>query len=94
MSNKYVRRIWDHFARDKGRGSHSLPIADVNGDGKEEILWGEHCIGENGKDLWEIEDHMPYNGHPDIVFAADVLPSNKGKEIFTFARVGIVEKTK
>jgi hypothetical protein len=59
-----------------------LPIADVNDDGKEEILWGEHCIGENGRDLWVIEERMPYSGHPDVVIAADILPSNEGKEIY------------
>jgi len=67
---------------DQYRGSHSLPIADINEDGKEEILWGERCIGENGKDLWRIEENIPYKGHPDIVFPADILPSHKGKEIF------------
>ena len=77
-----VRKIWGLLFKDQSRGSHSLPIADINNDGKEEILWGEHCIGEKGKDLWVVKDHMPYLGHPDIVFAADILPDVKGKEIF------------
>jgi hypothetical protein len=82
VKNKWLKRIWHRFFKDKGHGSHSLPIADINNDGKEEIMWGEHCIGENGKDLWVIKDHMPYRGQPDIVFVADVLPSHEGKEIF------------
>jgi hypothetical protein len=65
---------------ESGRGSHSLPIADLNGDGKEEILWGEHCIGENGVDLWVVE--RPYRGHPDIVFPADIRPDIPGLETF------------
>lgn len=82
MRNKWLKRIWSRLFKDRARGSHSLPVADVNDDGKEEILWGEHCIGENGKNLWVIEERMPYYGHPDIVFIADILPSNKGKEIY------------
>ncbi len=86
-----VRRIWSELFRDRYKGSHSLPIADVNEDGTEEILWGEHCIGYDGKDLWKIEDRMPYMGHPDIVFAADVIPSLKGKEIY-YCREGDLGK--
>jgi rhamnogalacturonan endolyase len=74
--------IWSRLFKDTYKGSHSLPIADVNEDGAEEILWGEHCIGPGGKDLWKVEDHQPYTGHPDIVFAADIIPAIKGKEIY------------
>jgi hypothetical protein len=86
-SDEKLQRIWRRITRqakkaDIDRATHGMPIADINNDGKEEILWGEHCIGENGKDVWVIEDHMPYSGHPDVVFAADVLTSNPGKEIF------------
>lgn len=45
-------------------------------------MWGEHCITEGGKDLWMIKERMPYSGHPDIVYVADVLPSNPGKEVY------------
>jgi len=76
---------------DQYRGSHGLPIADINEDGKEEILWGERCIGENGKDMWAIEENTPYKGHPDIVFPADILPSHEGKEVF-YGREGWGEK--
>jgi hypothetical protein len=88
-----LRKIWSHLFKDRARGSHSLPIADVNDDGKEEIMWGEHCIGEDGKDLWVIEDRMPYLGQPDIVFVADILPSNRGKEIY-YCREGWLGKNK
>ena len=77
---------------DQYRASHRLPIADINEDGKEEILWGERCIGEKGEDLWKIKERTPYPGHPDIVFAADILPSHKGKEIF-YGREGGVGKS-
>ena len=89
---KYLRaRFKKNTVLDQYRGSHSLPIADINEDGKEEILWGERCIGENGKDLWTVKENMPYQGHPDIVFPAKILPSLKGKQVF-YAREGWGEK--
>ena len=90
-----MQYLWARLKRnpalDQYRGSHSLPIADINEDGKEEILWGERCIGENGKDLWTIKENRPYLGHPDIVFPAKILPASKGKQIF-YGREGWGEK--
>ena len=88
--NKWHRRMakvrllgfWKLLFRDRTTGSHSLPVVDINADGREEILWGEHCIGAQGKDLWVVKDQVPYVGHPDIVFAADILPSHPGKEVY------------
>jgi len=75
-------RIVALLKKDKYRGSHMVPIVDIDGDGKEEILWGDMCIGEGGKELWKIEERSPYNGHPDIVFAADINPKSEGYEVF------------
>lgn len=91
-----LERIFAHLTKktvemDTTRASHSLPVADIDDDGKEEILWGEHCIGEGGEDLWTIEEKMPYDGHPDIVFAADIISSIPGKEIF-YCREGWKKK--
>jgi hypothetical protein len=77
-----LQKVWERVIADGTHSSHSLTIADVNDDGKEEIMWGEHCISEGGKDLWTIKERMPYSGHPDIVYVADVLPSNPGKEVY------------
>jgi hypothetical protein len=87
-------RLTKRATLDLYRGTHSLPVSDINEDGKEEILWGERCIGEKGKDLWVIKERTNYPGHPDVVLAAHIVPSQKGKQIF-FAReggVGIHEK--
>jgi len=85
---KYIRaRLTGKARADIHRGTHSLPVADIDDDGKEEIFWGERCIDGKGKDLWVMEEKIPYPGHPDIVFPADILPSRKGKETY-FAREG------
>jgi len=80
-------RLRGNVEPDLYRGSHSLPVADVDQDGKEEILWGERCIGEHGRELWAIKENMPYRGHPDIVFPAKILPGRKGMQVF-FGREG------
>lgn len=82
FGNKYLNKIWRLFSNDQSRGSHSLPIADVDGDGSEEIIWGEHCIGEDGEDLWMVEDRIPYVGHPDINSPMDIIPEKPGLETF------------
>ncbi len=82
-----LQKVWERVIADGTHSSHSLTIADVNDDGKEEIMWGENCISEGGNDLWTIKERMPYSGHPDIIYVADVLPSNPGKEVY-FCREG------
>jgi hypothetical protein len=89
---KYILgRIKGKPVPDLYRGSHSLPVCDIDEDGKEEILWGERCIGDKGKDLWAVKENMPYLGHPDVVFPAKIIPGRKGKQVF-YAREGWGER--
>jgi len=49
------------------RGSHMAPIADINRDGTDEVMWGERCIElDSGKQLW-CADEDTYRGHSDVV---------------------------
>jgi rhamnogalacturonan endolyase len=99
---KYLRfdntleRLWARYTGkylppDTYRGSHGLPISDIDLDGREEILWGSICIGQDGKTVWKITDQMPYIGHLDVVFPADIIPSIEGQEIF-YAREGWLDE--
>lgn len=80
--NRFLRKIWSWYSNDQSRGSHSVPIADIDENGTEEILWGEHVITEDGEDLWKVEEKVPYYGHLDIVYAANMIDSLPGKEIY------------
>jgi len=60
-----------------GQGSHGLIGADVDNDGRDEIVLGAAVLDETGKGLWTLE-----MGHPDICYVADVDPANTGLEIF------------
>jgi hypothetical protein len=85
IDNK-MKYLWARLTKrttlDQYRGTHSLPVSDINEDGKEEILWGERCIGETGNDLWAIKERFPYPGHPDVVLAGHIMPSQKGKQVY------------
>jgi len=55
-------------ATDPGaRGSHMFPVVDIDGDGREELLWGERCIDpDTGQDIW-IADAREWAGHSDVI---------------------------
>jgi hypothetical protein len=49
------------------RGSHMCPVVDLNGDGVEELLWGERCIElDTGRELFCADVDL-YRGHSDII---------------------------
>lgn len=60
-----------------GDGNHNCMPADVDGDGKQEIVMGSCCIDDNGKILWN------YNkGHGDAMHVGDLDPSRAGIEVW------------
>ncbi len=60
-----------------GQGSHNPLVADVDNDGKDELVIGGAVIDDNGKGLWTLQ-----MGHPDYVYVADIDPDNPGLEIY------------
>ncbi|SCP99298.1 rhamnogalacturonan lyase family protein [Anaerobium acetethylicum] len=61
-----------------GMGNHQLSIADVDGDGKDEIITGAACIDDNGTGLWNSDF-----GHGDALHVGDLDPANLGLEEWT-----------
>lgn len=49
------------------RGSHMCPIVDLDGDGAEELLWGERCIELDTGAARFCADRDVYRGHSDVV---------------------------
>jgi len=83
FENGQLRKLWRFDTNDPGYGSwtgqgyHSLSIADVDGDGKDEIIYGQITIDHDGSGL--------YNsglGHGDALHVGDFIPSRPGLEIF------------
>ncbi len=60
-----------------GQGDHSLSAADVDGDGKDDIIYGAMTVGGNGKGLYSTG-----LGHGDALHASDFDPARPGLEVF------------
>ena len=58
-------------------GNHNMSIADVDGDGKDEIIWGSAALDDNGKMLYSVGF-----GHGDAIHLADLDPDRPGLELF------------
>ncbi|SEE88279.1 hypothetical protein SAMN04489740_2924 [Arthrobacter alpinus] len=75
------------------QGFHSLSAADVDGDGRQEIVYGSATIDDDGSVLYSSFDQMPPGsaepgvnarlGHGDAMHVADIDPNRPGLEIFT-----------
>jgi len=61
----------------RGQGMHGMHAADVDGDGRDEVVIGAAVIDDNGKPLWNYG-----RGHPDVCYVADIDPGRPGLEIF------------
>jgi rhamnogalacturonan endolyase len=59
------------------QGNHSMSVADVDGDGKDEIIFGAMAIDDDGSPLWNTR-----NGHGDALHVGDLDPSRPGLEVF------------
>lgn len=76
------------FGKLAGQGNHSLSAADVDGDGKMEIIYGAACIDHDGSLLYSSYDVHPHTGglvklgHGDAMHVADIDPDRPGMEIF------------
>jgi rhamnogalacturonan endolyase len=61
----------------RGQGNHNLTIADVDNDGKDEIVFGAMTIDDNGKGLYSTG-----LGHGDALHVSDLDPEHPGLEVF------------
>lgn len=59
------------------QGNHNLSVADVDGDGKDEIIYGSMCVDDNGKGLYTTGLR-----HGDAIHVGDLDPSIPGLEVF------------
>lgn len=61
-----------------GMGGHSLSVADVDEDGKDEIVYHSMVIDDNGKGLYSTGWR-----HGDSMHLSDMYPDRPGLEVFT-----------
>lgn len=60
-----------------GQGTHSLSIADLDGDGCDEIIMGSSAVDHDGSFL-----HSTGGGHGDALHVGDFILENEGLEIY------------
>jgi rhamnogalacturonan endolyase len=80
-----LTRIWT-FDSDDGtpgneryreQGNHQLSVGDVDGDGKDEIVYGACVIDHDGRGLYTTG-----RGHGDALHFSDLDPDRPGLEVF------------
>jgi autotransporter-associated beta strand protein len=59
------------------QGNHNYSIADVDNDGRDEIVYGSMTIDDDGKGLYTTQ-----LGHGDAIHVGDLDPYRKGLEVF------------
>jgi len=78
--NKKFVPIWT-FDSENGpysaQGNHNYSIADVDNDGRDEIVYGSMTIDDDGKGLYTTQ-----LGHGDAIHVGDFDPYRKGLEVF------------
>jgi rhamnogalacturonan endolyase len=62
----------------RGQGNHNLSVADVDGDGRDEIVYGAMVIDDDGRPLYSTGW-----GHGDALHVSDLVPANPGLEVFS-----------
>ncbi|HET6531424.1 MAG TPA: rhamnogalacturonan lyase, partial [Actinoplanes sp.] len=66
-----------------GQGNHQLSVADVDRDGRDEIVYGSLAIDDNGARLWNTG-----LGHGDALHVGDLDPTRAGLEVFKVSEDG------
>ena len=61
----------------RGQGNHNLSVGDIDGDGKDEIVYGACAIDHDGTGLYTTG-----LGHGDAMHLSDIDPDRPGLEVF------------
>ena len=60
-----------------GNGNHNLSVADVDGDGYDEIIWGSATLNADG-----TLRYATGFGHGDAIHVGQMIPGQKGLQVF------------
>lgn len=67
-----------------GQGNHSFTVADLDGDGKDEIMYGSMALDDDGYGLWTTR-----MGHGDAQHVGKFLPDRDGLQMFHCLESGV-----
>ncbi len=77
LVERWVYRSGNDPNKGYHNGNHNCMPADVDNDGKQELVFGSTCIDDNGKLLW-----CNNQGHGDAMHLGDFLPDRNGLELW------------
>ena len=66
-----------------GQGNHNLRVADVDFDGKDEIIYGQMVVDDDGKGLYTTR-----LGHGDAINLIQLTPETRGLQVWTCLEAG------
>ncbi len=76
LTSRWVFDSADGHPDYAGQGNHNLSVADVDDDGRDEIVYGGMTIDDNGQGLYSTG-----LGHGDAMHVGDFNPDNPGLEM-------------
>ncbi|MCH5325641.1 MAG: Por secretion system protein, partial [Duncaniella sp.] len=88
FKNNQLQEVWFHESKTKGKdlwgeGAHALSVGDVDGDGKDEIVYGAACLDHDGKLLYRTNPNSDnIEGHGDALHLAKMIPDREGLQVF------------
>jgi rhamnogalacturonan endolyase len=77
LSSRWVFDSKDGENLYSGQGNHNLSVTDVDGDGKDEIIYGSMVIDDNGEGLFSTGFR-----HGDAIHVGDLDTGRSGLEVF------------
>ena len=66
-----------------GQGNHNLSVGDIDGDGKDEIVYGSSAYDDNGQPVYTTG-----MGHGDAMHLSDLDPDIPGLEVWAVKETG------
>ncbi len=77
LTSRWVFDSMDGENAFSGQGNHNLTVTDVDGDGKDEIVYGSMVVDDNGKGLYSTGFR-----HGDAIHVGQLDPTRPGLQVF------------
>ena len=75
LTSRWVFDTNNGYPDYEGQGNHNISVADVDEDGKDEIIYGAMAVDDDGTGLWNTGLH-----HGDAMHVSDIDPNRPGLE--------------